>query len=96
MNNLSISTTTKLINSFLNRFHAIIFAVVVLGGLSFAVLILNNIVTISTTEGSQVDGSSGETFDQETIDRLNKLETSENSENDLIFPEGRINPFIDQ
>lgn len=75
------------------RYNLVIFIVVVASGLIAAVLTLNSIVRIpfSDTYNSQSNGTTA--FDQNTIDRINKLQTSDSNAVDQPLPSGRINPF---
>lgn len=73
------------------RYNFVIFVVIVVCSLIFAVIVLSAILSrpndsssISTTD-----------FDQVTINRLSGLDTSANNSNYNNLPNGRINPFFE-
>lgn len=95
--NISSNSTTKLITFVLGRFHAVLFVIVVFGGLSVAVLILSGILQSSSEKSTgEVTGELNALFDQDTVKRIEKLKSSEDSSYDLVLPEGRINPFVEE
>lgn len=91
INSLDIHDITRAISKLLYRFHIVIFVTVVIGGMAFVMFLLNQTIT-RATDTSQVMAPPPARFDQDTIDRLNKLEAS-NSLSDIKLPSGRINPF---
>jgi hypothetical protein len=73
------------------RYNFVIFVVIIVCSLIFAVIVLSTIL-------SQPDSSSSVTttdFDQATINRINGLDTSANNSNYNNLPTGRINPFFE-
>lgn len=78
---------------FVRRFNLVIFIVIVVIILSIAVLLLYGVV--EKASGTDIDNTPGDTsyFDQETIDRLDKLKTSDQPSTPLDLSKGRINPF---
>lgn len=94
--NISLDAITKPLAYFFGRFHAVIFVVLVVGGLAVAVLILSDVVQSSTnTIQTSTDTISGSSFDQATIERIDKLKTSDDNAGELVLPPGRINPFVE-
>ncbi len=75
----------------LYRYHVVLFVVIVIGGMAVVVFLLNQTIQ-AATDTSQIIPQGVESFDQETIDRLNDLTTSSQI-TDIKFPQGRINPF---
>ena len=70
-----------------------LFIVFIVGGLSVAVLFLNNM--LSDTSGSDdytspIDAGS---IDQATLDRIKELHSSEDTVPAAALPDGRVNPF---
>lgn len=93
MNNSIGNSIGSFIHS-LRRFHLTLFIVTIVGGLIVAILILNTILNQSSGDNGNTPGVGGAaSFDQATIDRLNKLKTSTESSGNQALPSGRINPF---
>lgn len=95
MKNTSIKTTLLSFIATLRRYMVTIFIVLIVGGLSSAVILLNSILQdASDTTGitSSLDNTS---FDQATIDRVQQLHTSDDSLPELTLPNGRVNPFAE-
>lgn len=92
---INLKTSLKGLFGIFKRYGLTIFIIVLVGGLSSAVLILNEALQ-QTNRGGTGSSSSGNTsFDQATIDRVNQLSTSEKSRNTYAPPSGRINPFAE-
>lgn len=92
MNNLSLSTTKTSFVAFLHRFHLVIFVVLVVGSLAFAVFSVSVVLQQSTQNDlSQAPNSQ---FDTATINRVNQLHTSDENTT-LSLPGGRTNPFVE-
>lgn len=91
---IKLSTITQPIVKALHRFHVVIFTVVVLGGLSFIILSLYR-TTINASDTSNFSPNESATaFDQDTIDRLEKLKDPKDASS-VSLPKGRINPFVE-
>jgi hypothetical protein len=89
---------TSIKNTFLHivrRFHALIFALVVLGGLVFVILTLNTIIISSSTSTDYTPPGADLSFDQVTIDRVNALKSRDEAVTELDLSQGRTNPFIE-
>jgi len=95
MNNISITASFKQFINLFARYNLVIFIVLISAGLVVSVLILNNIVSQPTNNSSNpsTNPTATSTFDQSTINRLNKLETSANNTSYQTLPAGRNNPF---
>ena len=92
---IKINFDIKSIYGILVKHGLTLFIIVIVGGLSAAVLILTS--TIERT--SRTDGTSSaddiNSFDQTTIDRVNQLSSSDSTKNEYAPPAGRINPFAE-
>lgn len=75
---------------FMHRYHVIVFAVVVVGGLSIATFLLYQ---AATTAASPTTQPSATNFDKTTISRISKLQGAGDAPTPLILPPGRTNPF---
>ena len=101
MKNISLTIQIKKIGTIIYRHNLVIFIVLVAGGLIASIIILNNIITqpstnLSTsTSSSTTTTSTNVSVDQQTTNRLLKLENSESNINYKTLPSGRINPFAE-
>lgn len=77
----------------LAKFHMTLFIVFVAGGLTVAVLFLNNMLSDTSTADSYTSPIDAGSIDQATLDRIKELHTSDEGAPASAFPEGRINPF---
>lgn len=77
----------------IRRFNLVIFIVIVVLVLSVNVVMLYGVV--EKASGTDLDDTAGggAQFDQETINRLEKLKTSDQPSTPLDLSKGRINPF---
>lgn len=93
--NPDISTSLKPLGRFLQRFHLTIFIVIIVGGLTYAIMSLYDVLSDASTIPAQstTTTSAGITFDQATIDHLNKMYTADAAPATVDLPTGRINPF---
>lgn len=92
---ISLSAIKKSTLGFIQRYHAVLFAVIVLGGLVVVVLMLNNIVISSSTAGDYTPSGASVSFDEETIKRVNSLKSRDEAAEQLDLSQGRTNPFIE-
>lgn len=83
----------KTVGQFLFRFHALVFTVTVLGGLSIAVLLLNDVIAQSDQSTDYTPSSTDTSFDEQTIERVRELQPSTERPAPVNFPAGRIDPF---
>lgn len=89
----SQSALIKPFAALLKRFHLTLFFIFVIGCLSWAVLLINNILTEdseSTDYTSSIDAGS---IDSATLERMQSLHPSSAASQPTSLPEGRINPF---
>jgi len=77
----------------IKRYNLVLFIVMVVGGLIASIMILNNILNQPAAVTTDSTTNSAVTFDQVTISRLSKLETSANNASYNTLPSVRINPF---
>lgn len=88
---LSISQFTKSISNTLHRYHVVIFALVVMGSLSFATYKLYQATTSTPATSEQKTEPVG--FDKQTIEKVNKLRASGEAGKPFTKPAGRTNLF---
>jgi len=95
MKNKPLTNPFKPIVKIITKFNMTLFILVIAGGLIVSVLALSNILAHQPTSDSSSTPSStsATTFDQTTIDRLNKLTTSDESSNNQVLPSTRNDPF---
>lgn len=92
---ISLASIKKGFTHFIGRFHVVIFVIVVLGGLTVIIFLLNNVIlTSSDSTGYTPTGVSAD-FDQTTIDRIEQLKTRTETSGQLDLSKGRTNPFVE-
>jgi len=94
--NISTSNLKKSLVQLLQRFHILLFAIIILGALTIAIYLLNRILVTSDQSNGYVSQSSSNTFDNATIHRLNQLRTMDDPSTPLNLSTGRLNPFVEQ
>jgi hypothetical protein len=92
---ISFAAIKKTVAAFLHRFHVTIFVLVVFGGLALVVFMLNNVIVLSTDSAGYTPETPSAEFDQATIDRIEELQTRDQSNGGLQLPPGRTNPFVE-
>lgn len=96
MKSINIRTILGNIITGLKRYSVTIFIVLLVSSLVTAVLLLNQVVLRSSDTTGVTSNLDSNTFDQDTINRIEQLHTStEYSESDTTLPDGRINPFAE-
>ncbi len=95
MKNKDASSLFQPIVSGFKRYNLTIFIVVLVSGLTTAVLLLNNILITSSDVSGLNANTSNTSFDQTTIDRVQQLHTSSDNFTLYIPPAGRNNPFAE-
>ena len=95
MKNILINNPIKPMSNFLKKYNLIFFIITVTAILVVCVITLTDILTPPEDEINNIISSSNTAFDQNTIDRINKLKTSDDPTNTPVLPTGRINPFIE-
>lgn len=93
MKNTLLNNPLKVTSTTIKRYNLVIFIVMVVGGLIASIMILNNILTQPAVVTTDPTTNSAVTFDQVTISRLSKLETSANNASYNTLSSARINPF---
>ena len=88
---LSLPQLTAAMSRFLHRYHVVIFVLTVVGGLALANFMLNQAINEKPIEQPQAISNS---FDKETMDKINQLNESSTQSTNFVLPSGRINPFI--
>ncbi len=93
MKNMTVGSLFKPLIRIFTRFHLTIFIVFIVAGLSYAVLMLNDMfIYTSDTDGYTPQNDAG-TIDKATLDRINQLHTSDEAVPALDQLSGRTNPF---
>ena len=88
----SLDTALKPVASFLQRYHLVIFVLVVAGSLALAIFSLHRVVNVNADSEIVAPQSS---FDTETMERIENLQTRENASGELDLPDGRTNPLYE-
>lgn len=82
------------IGSFFGRFHAVIFAVGVCGGLAVGIYLLSGLLNESSTiPDNYTPPATDTTFDTSTIERVKQLRPLSVPPSAPDLPKGRIDPF---
>lgn len=92
MDTSSLDSIKQPISSFLQRYHLIIFIVVVIGLLIFVMFQINSIIQSSSSDNATAPVS--QKFDQTTMDKIRNLHSSGNSTEPLKLT-GRYSPFVE-
>jgi hypothetical protein len=92
LKSLDIHDITKAISKILHRFHLVIFVVVVLGGMTVVIFLINETITRANSLNNDNMTPTSSTFDMDTINKLKELEEAGN-QGQIDWPNGRINPF---
>ena len=92
---ISLSSIKKSVSAFLHRYHVVVFVVTILGGLVIVVLLLNGIIAKSGQVGNFTP-TTGSSFDQQTIERIENLKTRNEKSDPIDLSSGRTNPFVEK
>jgi predicted class III extradiol MEMO1 family dioxygenase len=96
MKSKSIQFSVQPIIAGFKRYSVTIFIVLLVSSLAGAVLLLNQIVIRSSDTTGVTSNLSPNSFDQETVKRIEALHSSdEYSSASTALPTGRINPFAE-
>lgn len=76
----------------LKRFHLTLFIIFVAGGLSGAILVINNTLKDSSLDSNYTSSINAGSIDEVTLTRLNSLHTSTEGVPAPSLPAGRTNP----
>lgn len=88
----SLKQTIRGFSHFMHRYHVLLFAILVVGGLSVATFLLYQVATSAALSTPPTAATS---FDKTTIDRISKLHGANDTPVPLTLPPGRTNPFQD-
>lgn len=92
---ISLQSIKAPVVAFLHRFHVVLFVVVTIGGLAVAILLLNTIIASSSESNGYTSTSNNASFDQQTIDQINKLKAINDGTSQTLPQTGRTNPFVE-
>lgn len=92
MKNMTVGSLFKPLIRMFTRFHLTIFIVFIVAGLSYAVLLLNDMFIDTSTDDYTPTNDTG-SIDQATLDRIKQLHTSDEAVSPLTQSGGRTNPF---
>lgn len=81
------------IGGIFDRFHAVIFVVVVFGGLAVAVFMLSALLAGSSTPEGYVPPTTETSFDTEVIEKVEELQPLSQPPRAPELPNGRTDPF---
>lgn len=91
----SIINPIKFIKTIFNRFSLVLFIVIITGGLILSIFMLNDILARLPNISASSSKAQPITFDQSTINLLNKLKSSSEDLGTQKLPAGRTNPFFE-
>lgn len=86
---MSFSKITNVLGSFFQRFHTIIFFMIVSTGLFVAILMLLSVISLSSSTTSSYKQSINGSFDEATIQRIEQRSSGESAAGD------RLSPFVE-
>lgn len=90
----SQSNLLRPIGDFLRRFHLIIFFVIMVACMAAVVVLINKTLT-ETSDQELTSSISAGSIDQDTLVRIQALQTSDQPSVPPAIPEGRVNPFAE-
>jgi len=93
--NLSAGAIKKGVATFLHRFHLTLFVIFILGGLAVVVFMLNGVIVKSSEANGYAPNANSTVFDEKTIQEIENLKTTGQSNDDLDLSHGRTNPFVE-
>ena len=82
----------KPIKALTRRFHLTLFFILVISGLSGAVMIINNTLQENASDPNYISDITTGSIDQVTLNRLNALHKSAQGTAAPTLPAGRVNP----
>ncbi|MFY9228086.1 MAG: hypothetical protein WAO28_02050 [Candidatus Microsaccharimonas sp.] len=93
MRNMTVGSLFKPLIRIFTRFHLTIFIVFIVAGLSYAVLMLNDMFIDTSDTNDYTPTNDTGSIDQATLDRIKQLHTSDEAVSPLNQSGGRTNPF---
>lgn len=93
---ISLTSIKKNIVKLLHRYHLILSIIIIMGGLSGAIFLLNRVLILSDDAGDYTSQLNKDSFDTNTIEKLKELRASDEQTVKLDFQNGkRIDPFVE-
>ncbi len=93
---ISLIKLQRAVDHFLRRYHVMVFMLTAVIGVSLAVLSLYNIVLQSGNPSEeQINAAASSSFDNDTIDKLNRLLQADSSQTYTLPKDQRTNPFVE-
>ena len=89
---LSFTSITNSLSSFLKRYHFIMFIVLIVSSTSLVVLLINNTIALSDETNGYTSKQNDVSFDESTINRLRALKAN-SEQTDKLPVTGRVSPF---
>ena len=93
MKGLSLKSLANSIGRFFGRFHLTLFIIIIVAGLGSAVILLNELVTDTSVAGDYISPIDAGSIDQDALEQIRALHTSNETVPGLSLPSGRTNPF---
>jgi Ni,Fe-hydrogenase I cytochrome b subunit len=92
---VSLGTSLKPFLNFIRKFHFTFSFVIIAAILAYCVLSLNTILDDSSNTNGYTSSLTVTSFDQTTVNELQKLSASSAVTSAPALPSGRINPFTE-
>lgn len=92
---IDLKTSFKALSRAISRYGLTLFVILLVSGLSAAVLILNDALQQTGNGDNGLVNQQNQGLDQATIERVNQLNTSSKAKNNFSPPAGRISPFTE-
>lgn len=95
MKEINKSNPFSAIIGFIARYNLIIFIIVIVSGLSFAVIVIKDIVQQTYDDSSYSSTNNEIKFDEATIQKINQLHDSQSNLNSSTSRPERVNIFAE-
>lgn len=92
---ISLDQLPTKLSRFIHRYHIVVFVILVIGSMIVVMLMLNSTIQSSTDTDTLNVAQPPSRFDTETIEKLESLKVDSDSGDQLQFPSGRVNPFVE-
>lgn len=89
-----LKLVTRAFSHFVSRFHVILYTLTIVAGVSIAVFMLNNLISISQNTDA-VSTPSLTIAEEETMKRIDNFHISGSEQDNFSLPPGRVNPFVE-
>lgn len=90
----SLQAISSKIRQFLWKYHFTLFLVFAAGGATLGIYSLLGVINLSAPTDNKLDSKS--TFDQATIDKVNKLSNSTDEQTFTLPTDQRTDPFLEK